>query len=143
MNQSEEKKDFSGNIPYQVVTDLNALYLDRKHKILSADLTTKEETKSVWFKLDDSMKSFLKEVISDTKVSGIRVYFMAYPEKQIEMHGVTIPVDPNDVGQLTIGLVTTSAAGERNPDYPESSSGFKMLVAPPMNHGELCPNKCD
>ena len=142
MNQIEEK-DYSGNIPYKVVLDLHDLYLQKKHPVLSAGLSVKEETKSIWFELDTSMRSFLNEVLNDSVVSGIRVYLMAYPEKQIEMEGVNIPLDPNDVGQLTIGLVTTKADGGKNPDYPESSSGFKMLVAPPMNHGELCPTKCN
>ena len=142
MNQIEEK-DYSGNIPYKVLLDLHNLYLQKKHPVLSAGLSVKEETKSIWFKLDASMKSFLNEVLNDTNVSGIRVYLMAYPEQQTEMGGVTIPLNPNDVGQLTIGLVTTKADGGRNPDYPETSSGIKMLVAPPVNHGELCPQQCD
>lgn len=143
MNQFE-KLDDSGNIPYQVVLDLHNLYLQKKHPVLSAGLSVKEDTKSIWFELNKGMRDFLNEVLTDPKVSGIRVYFMAYPEQQTEMHGVKIPVDPNDVNQLTIGLVTTSNAAEgKHPDYPETSEGFKMLVAPPMNHGELCPQKCD
>lgn len=143
-----QKAAASGNIPYRVVLDLHNLYLQKKHPVLSTDLKTKEETKSIWFKLDATMRDFLNEVLNDKDVSGIRVYLMAYPEKQIEIEdGTLIPVDPKDVGQLTIGLVTTKAEGEgedaRNPDYPESSRGFKMLVAPPINHGELCPQKCD
>jgi hypothetical protein len=141
-----QKSANTGNIPYDVLLDLHNLYLSKKHGLLSADLTTKEETKSVWFELDAGMRNFLKEVSSDPLVSGIRVYLMAYPEKQTIMHGVNIPVDPNDINQLTIGLVTTKAGdgtGRRHEDYPESKTGVKMLLAPPVNHGELCPQKCD
>ena len=133
----------SANIPYAVVQDLHQLYLNRKHKFLSTDLQTKEETKSIWFELNPEMRDFLTEVLNDKVVSGIRVYLMAYPAEQTIMHSVTIPADPADVNQLTIGLVTTKAAGGKHPDYPETGSGFKMLLAPPMNHGELCPTKCN
>ncbi len=143
MTNSQKAKD-SGNIPYQTILQLHDRYLQRKHKFLTTDLGTKEETKTIWFELNADMRNFLTEVLNDSDVSGIRVYFMAYPEKQIEIDGTLIPIDPNDVNQLTIGLVTTSnAAGGKHPDYPQSIGGVKMLVAPPMNHGELCPQKCD
>lgn len=145
MNQSE-KLTPSGNIPYEVVMDLAARYVSHKHGLLSADLASKHETKEVWFELNQEMRDFLNEVLTDKDVSGIRVYFMAYPPQQTIVHGVTIPIDPNDVNQLTIGFVTTKAGdgtGRRHEDYPESKSGIKMLLAPPMNHGELCPQKCD
>lgn len=146
MNQSEEKKDYSGNIPYDVVMDLHKRYTSHKHRLLSADLATKPETKEVWFELNQEMRDFLNEVLTDKDVSGIRLYFMAYPPQQTILHGVTIPIDPGDVNQLTIGMVTTKAGdgtGRRHVDYPESKSGMKMLMAPPINHGELCPQKCD
>lgn len=139
-----EKMLPSGNIPYQTVLDLHDLYLKQKHKVLSADLKTKEDTKSIWFELNAEMRNFLTEVLNDKDVSGLRVYFMAYPDKQTDFDGVLIPNNPMDVGQITIGLVTTStSANGKHPDYPESSNNFKMLIAPPMNHGELCPQKCD
>lgn len=143
MNQTEKLAP-SGNIPYQIVLALHDLYLQRKHKFLSTDLQTKEETKSIWFELNTEMRDFLNEVLNDKDVSGIRLYLMAYPATQTDFDGVIIPADLNDIGQLTIGMVTTTTSADgKHPDYPESSGGFKMLVAPPMNHGELCPQKCD
>lgn len=141
-----QKTTASGNIPYKLILDLHDRYLQGKHKFLSTDLQTKEETKTIWFELNAEMRGFLTETLNDKNVSGIRVYFMTYPKTQTLMEGVTIPVDANDVNQLTIGLVTTQAGdgtGRRHEDYPESATGIKMLLAPPMNHGELCPQKCD
>jgi len=139
-----QKAAASGNIPYQTILQLHDRYLQRKHRFLTTDLGTKEETKTIWFELNADMRGFLTEVLNDSDVSGIRVYFMAYPEKQIDIDGTLIPIDPYDVNQLTIGLVTTKTDSQgKHPDYPESSNKVKMLVAPPMNHGELCPQKCD
>ena len=70
---------------------------------------------------------------------------MAYPQKQANMYGVLVPVNSDDVNQLKISIVTTkdgNSNGRRHVDYPESKTGTKMLLAPPMNHGELCPQKC-
>jgi hypothetical protein len=145
MNQSEKLAP-SGNIPYDVLMNLANRYSGHKHRLLSADLGSKPETKEVWFELNQQMRDFLTEVLTDKDVSGIRMYLMEYPSQQTIIHGVTIPIDPNDVSQLTIGMVTTKAGdgtGRRHEDYPETKSGIKMLLAPPMNHGELCPQKCD
>ena len=87
----------SGNIPYKLLTELHSLYLSRKHKILSDDISTKDETKEVWFELNDEMKNFLNEVLTDENVSGFRVYFITYPEKTTVMHGVSVPANSDDV----------------------------------------------
>lgn len=143
MNQTENLVP-SGNIPYALMLDLHDIYLQGKHKLLSNDLQQKEDTKTIWFELNDEMREFLTATLNDHIVTGIRIYFMAYPNSQAQMHGMRIPSDPNDVSQLTIGLVTTSTDSEgKHPDYPETTSKIKMVIAPPINHGELCPNRCD
>lgn len=140
---NELKTPVSGNIPYDTVLKYHQLYLDGKHPSLSRTIGSKPETEKIWFKLDDSMRKFLNEVINDPEVSGIRVYFMTYPDKQeAASDGTLIPQNPNDVSQLTIGLVTTRENAGCQDDYPETKEGFKMLLAPPMNHGELCPQQC-
>jgi hypothetical protein len=136
----------SGNIPYDTLLALHEIYKQKKHHILSADLNTKQETREIWFELNQEMKDFLAEALKDGNVTGIRVYLMAYPDQPTVMDGTTIPVNPSDVSQLTVGLVTTKAGdgtGRRHVDYPESKNGTKMLLTPPMNHGELCPQQCN
>ncbi len=132
----------TGNIAYETLMELHKRYLDNKHKLLPGN-THKGDTKSIWFKLDDSMRGFLTEVLRDEKVDGIRAYIIQYPQEQMIIGGEKIPQNPDDTNQLSIGFVTTSSAESRRRDYPGSITGNKLLVvAPPMNHGELCPRDC-
>lgn len=129
-------------IPYQLLNDLHDNYIANKHKFLTTHFL-KQETKSIWFSIDD-IQHFLDEIRNDTRVSGIRMYFIQYPERQTEMYGVQIPPDVNDVNQLSIALVTTKEEGtSRHPDYPESESSKLLILAAPYNHGQLCPTKCN
>jgi hypothetical protein len=137
-----QQNTLSANIPYKTLIDLHKNYLLQKQKILSG-VILKEETQSIWFKLDAVMRKFLNEVLSDPDVSGIRMYILQYPASQIYMDGEKIPQNPLDVNQMSIGIVTTRQEGTKHPDYPTSSSGIEMLVAPPLNHGALCPQQCN
>lgn len=138
----QNEQALTSNIPYRTLIDLNRNYIDGKHKVLSAQMT-KDETKSIWFELDDTLKSFLTETLTDPKVTGIRMYILQYPKTQTEMDGSTVPVNMIDVNQLTVGIVTTEKVGSSQRDYPTSSSNTKLLFAPPVNHGSLCPQQCD
>lgn len=132
----------NGNIHYDTLLLLHQRYLDNKRKILNNG-SQKEETKFIWFKLDTSMRSFLKEILADENVNGLKAYILQYPEHQTQMGAEIIPINPDDVNQLTIGFVTTKDDGGRRVDYPESiKTNSPMLLAPPMNHGELCPRIC-
>ncbi len=138
-----EKVDLaSANIHYKTLIDLHNNYLNEKHKLLPGN-TPEGDTKSIWFELNDSMRKFLHEVLEDTNVDGIRAYIIQYPSQQREMDGELIPKKVEDISQLSIGFVTTTSKDGRRVDYYESKNEEKVLVlAPPMNHGELCPRLC-
>jgi hypothetical protein len=138
----QNEQAFTSNIPYRTLIDLNRNYIDKKHRVLSATMT-KEETKSIWFELDDALRSFLRETLADSKVTGIRMYILQYPQTQTEMDSKTVPEKMIDVNQLTVGIVTTEKLGNYQVDYPTSSTDTKLLFAPPVNHGSLCPQQCD
>ena len=134
----------SGNIPYAILQKLHNNYLSHKHKILSNDLGSKLDTKSVWFELNADLRNFLTDTLNDGKVSGIRIYFMEYPAMQTVMDDYTIPLKPIDVGQLTVGLVTTAddGTGKHNDYYTQVNTGKFLMFTPPLNHGDLCPQTC-
>ena len=130
-------------IPYQLLIDLRDNYIANKHKLLSP-YPANQETKSIWFELDDKMKFFLRQILEDEAVSGLRIHFIQYPERQTTMYGYTVPPDPNDVNKLSVALVTTKKESEqRHPDYPENKADKMMIFAAPLNHGQLCPQKCN
>ncbi len=138
----QNEQALTTNIPYRTLIDLNRKYIDGKHRILSAGMA-KQETISIWFELDEDLRNFLRETLTDTKVTGVRMYFLQYPKTQITMDGNIIPEKLIDVDQLNVGIVTTEKVGEYHVDYPISSTKTNLLVAPPLNHGSLCPQICN
>jgi hypothetical protein len=131
----------TGNINYDTLRDLHELYLNGKHKLLPGN-TEEGETKFIWFELNASMRSFLEQVLNED-VDGIKVYILQYPETQQEIRGEIIPKNADDLNQLTVGFVTTKMIDGQRVDYFESENQKKLMVlAPPMNHGELCPRLC-
>lgn len=131
----------SANISYKALQDLHQLYLKGKHRILSEPMG-KEDTKSIWFELNDSLRQFLKDVLEKDGISGIRMYFLQNPNTQTEIDGELLPVDKLDVDQLSIGLVATKQLQGLSGDS-STTSGTDDFEVPPLNHGTLCPQKCD
>ncbi len=123
----------SATIEYKTLKDLNDLYLSGKYKTLT-DQMTKSETKNIWFELNTEMRTFLQSVLDSSDVSGIRLYFLQNPDPQSLVNGTLMPSNPDDVGQLSVGLVAT-----------KESSGSQVDIETdiePINHGRLCPQNC-
>ena len=133
---------FTANIPYDKLLELHQEYLDKKHSRLTRTAGNKKDTRTVWFELDASMRAFLSDLLTDTNVSGVRVYLCAYKDKVDNTGPTPIPHKPHYLKRLTVGFVATKNGGSGNhPDYPNSLTGANknFVMAPPQNHGELCP----
>ena len=133
----------SANISYKTVQELHELYVKGKHQVLSQGMG-KEDTKNIWFELNEPMKKFLTEVLQKDGINGIRMYFLQNPENQMDMNGERIPANIDDVNQLSVGLVATKAketqsmSRDGDPEVP----GEDDPTVDPVNHGSLCPQIC-
>ncbi len=123
----------SATILYKTLKDLHDLYIDGKHKILSQPMT-KEDTKNIWFELNTEMRTFLQSVLDAGDVTGIRLYFLQNPDPQTLINEKLMPTNPEDVGQLSVGLVATKTDGSSQVDIEQDIE--------PINHGSLCPQNC-
>jgi hypothetical protein len=141
MNTPTIDAPIDSNIDYHIMRDiLHVNYLGEKHQKLS-EIIGKEETKTIWFDINN-IRDFLTNILGDGAVTGIRVYLCGYGDEVISHPHGNIPHDDSFVNQLTIGFVATRQVGGRHLDYHTSESKQSLLVAPPQNHGELCPTKC-
>jgi hypothetical protein len=133
----------SAIISYKTLQELHTLYVNGKHQVLSKDLG-KEDTKNIWFELNDPMRKFLKEVLEKDGINGIRLYFLQNPDTQTDMNGELIPENKIDVDQLCVGLVATKARATQNlnRDADPATTGEDDLTVDPINHGTLCPQLC-
>ena len=142
----------TGNIKYDTLLALHKNYLESKRKTLIG-AHGKAETKFIWFPLDEAMRQFLEQVLTQPEVTGVKAYILQYPPVQTDYAGDKVPIKVEDVNQLTIGFVTTkSEGGSDMRDFPEADikmNGNKdvpddiMVFAPPLNHGQLCPQICE
>ncbi len=112
----------TAKINYTDLMDLHKNYEDNKWPILSQAIG-KNDTKSVWLEMNQEFRDSLKDILSDTKVNGIRFYLTAYPG--------SVPGDPGLESRLSIGYVATIDGGGKPVDDPAGHS--------PMNHGHLDP----
>jgi hypothetical protein len=133
----------SATISYKTLQELHQLYVNGKHQILSRDMD-KPDTKNIWFELNDSMRTFLKEVLENKDINGIRMYFLQNPKTQEEMNGELIPTNKIDVDQLSIGLVATKprALASMSTEDDPTTPGEDDPTVDPLNHGTLCPQLC-
>lgn len=133
----------SANISYKTVQELHELYVKGKHQVLSKGMG-KEDTKNIWFELNEPMRKFLTEVLQKDGINGIRMYFLQNPDSQMDMNGERIPANLDDVNQLSVGLVATKAretqsmSRDGDPEVP----GEDDPTVDPVNHGSLCPQIC-
>ena len=134
----------SANISQKALEELHQLYLNGKHRILSEPLKTKEDTKTIWFELNEPMRQFLTDVLSKADITGIKMYFLQNPEtqKDIDGDGKLIPANELDVNQLSVGLVATKKTDSQNRALSASGFGEEDFEVPPINHGTLCPQIC-
>lgn len=129
------------SIEYQIMRDiLHANYLKKKHPILKG-VNQKDETESIWFDID-KIRPFLENILGDERVTGIRVYLCSYSDSVISEGTTKIPHKDSFVKQLTIGLVATRKVDGSQIDYHTSPTRKSLIIAPPQNHGELCPTSC-
>lgn len=134
--------NFTANIDYQKLLGLHQEYVVKKHPKLRASAGNKDDTKSIWFELNGSMKSFLNDILTDPNVSGIRVYLCAYKDNVDTTGPIPIPHKTNYLKRLTVGLVTTTPGiTGGHADYPNSLAfaDRSLVILPSQNHGELCP----
>jgi hypothetical protein len=140
----------AGLIPYDLLLLLHQIFLARKHQILSEDLPSTAhmpvDTKSILFKIDrtnpqDPVLNFLREIINDNEVDGLRIYLCAYPHAQMMYpisSGTTIniPHKIEYVSKTTLCLVGTAKID--NTDHQDIYDKV-FFAPPPLNHGTLCP----
>ncbi|MFZ1530178.1 MAG: hypothetical protein WAT19_15600 [Ferruginibacter sp.] len=112
----------TAKINYADLIDLHDNYVKDKWPLLSAPIK-KDDTKSVWFEMNQELRDSLNDILADPAVNGIRFYFTAYPN--------SYPTDPNIENRLSIGYVATIDDNGKTVDDPTGHS--------PMNHPELSP----
>ena len=130
--------DFTGDIPYGKLIELHTEYLNKKRERLTPTTAgNRKDTRSIWFAKAD-IKAFFEHTLGDDDASGLRVYLCAYKDK-IDDTGV--PHDERYLKRLTVGFVATKTEGGYEVDHYISEKRDKrsLVVAPPQNHGELCP----
>ena len=133
----------SANISYKALLELHELYLNGKNKILSGQIG-KEDTRTIWFELNEPMKQFLTDVLNKDGITGIKMYFLQNPDKQIDIDGdgKLTPANELDINQLSVGLVATKKTDSLSRGDSASSFGEEDFEVPPINHGTLCPQIC-
>ena len=131
----------SANISNKALEALHQLYINGKHRILSEPIG-KEDTKTIWFELNEPMRQFLKDVLEKDGISGIKMYLLQNPPTQTEIDGALMPTNKLDVNQISVGLVATRLTGSQSRDASSSGFGEDDFEVPPINHGTLCPQVC-
>lgn len=136
----------SATISYKTLQELHDMYVKGKHQILSRDMD-KPDTKNIWFELNEPMRKFLREVLDNEGINGIRMYFLQNPNTQVDMNGALIPTNKEDVDQLSVGLVATRPRQTESINMMSRSDeptvpGEDDPTVEPVNHGSLCPQVC-
>lgn len=120
-------------IPYVRLLQMQLDFAE-KQDLLSRQIG-KDETRSIWFEKDDSLRAFLQGLLDDETVDGIRVYICNYS-------AITIPpgASPDHYkNKLTVGMVGTMKVGKAHHDHPEAGTSKQFLAIDPYNHGKICP----
>ena len=98
-------------------------------------------SKSVWF--DSAAICFLADFIrkpeNANKYDGFRFFMIQYDRMNPELQNVPGQFHPNQVS-LAISPTIHHIADKKA--FPEFFNNFKFPFSA-LNHGELCPNKCD
>ena len=133
----------SANISYKALLELHENFVNGKNRILS-DQIKKDDTRTIWFELNDTMKQFLTDVLNKDGITGIKMYFLQNPaeQKDIDGDGKLTPANEMDVNQLSVALVATKKSDSLTRSGSASSFGEEDFEVPPVNHGTLCPQVC-
>lgn len=131
------KKPLTASIPYQVLQRLSERYKNDKHQRVSSGLG-KRDTIAVFFENDPSLKEICQKIING-EASGIRFYFGAYDDHQVDEGGtgVILPHDPRYIKQMTLAFVTTRRVG--NSDVDDTTDEKAVFFLRSGNNGKLCP----